>query len=93
MPRPNLSCVTRSPGASAGTARLPTVVTPGRVAIRSEAGAEAAAAARASRRHSISDAGISDKNRDGVWKDGRPHQLRAAARVRYSRSFARVIPT
>jgi hypothetical protein len=52
VPRPNLSWLTRSPGVSAGTARLPTALTPGRDAIRADAGVAAATAA-ASRFQSI----------------------------------------
>lgn len=93
MPRPNLSCVTRSPDRSAGTARLPTDFTPGREAMRSDDGASDADAALESRFHAIRCAGISDRNREGVWKAGRPHQLRPTARVRYRYSSARVMPT
>ena len=72
---------------------MPTTDVPGRDAIRADEEVEAAATSLASRFHSISEAGISDRNRDGVWNAGRPYQFRDAARVRYSRSSARVIPT
>jgi hypothetical protein len=72
---------------------LPTTVVPGRDAIRADAGVAEAATSLAFRFHSTSEAGISDRNRDGVWNAGRPHQFRDAALVRYSRCSARVIPT
>jgi hypothetical protein len=68
-------------------------LTPGRDASRADEDVEAAATAAASRFHSISDDGISDRNLDGEWNAGRPYQLRDTALVRYSRCSARVIPT
>jgi hypothetical protein len=61
---------------------LPTTLAPGREATRADAGVDAAATSFALRFHSISEAGISDRNRDGVWNAGRPHQFRDAALVR-----------
>ena len=71
-----------SPGDSAGTWRFPGDRVPARCAIRSWAGMTDDWAADTSRRHSIRPAGISVRNLDCLWKEGRPHQFLASARVR-----------
>ena len=67
--------------------------TPGRDAIRADAGVEAAATRGGVALPLDQRGGISDRNRDGVWNAGRPYQFRDTALVRYSRCSARVIPT
>src|SRR5690606_27458373 len=80
VPRPNASCVTRSPGASDGTARPPFF------GAAAGAGVLRVAALHAdlsgSVRHSTSLAGTSLTKREAGLNDGAPHELRTAARVR-----------
>src|SRR5690606_37472733 len=82
VPRPNASCVTRSPGASDGTARPPLFLG----AAAADAGSRRVVAAvqadfSGSVRHSISLAGTSLTNREAGLNEGAPHELRTAARV------------
>src|SRR5690606_7886645 len=100
VPRPNWSCVTRSPTASdtTGLSVVRRVAKPeapeadererddDSEAATPEAGPEDTGALGPVRFHSTWAAGISSRNREGGLYDGWPHALRRVDRVRYSRS-------
>ena len=90
---PELVVRDQVPADSDGTGRFPGDRVPGLLAIRSCAGATAEAAAASSRRHSMRPGGISARNLDRSWNEGRPYQFLRTAQVRYRRCMARVMPT
>src|SRR5215207_1505836 len=90
-PRPKASWLTRSPGASDTTTRLPGDLAPGRVDAAAMAGVlDGFASARC---HDTPSSGSSSRKREAGLYDGDPQALRITARETYKRSCARVIPT
>src|SRR5689334_12851569 len=101
-PRPYLSCVTRSPGSSTSSGRLPAaeragdgrglpnIPPPPPDDIRPGADIDGGGSVR---RQSMSSCGISRRNRDSGLSIGWPHDERTLARLTYSRCRARVMPT